>query len=122
MRSRSALTFSDANLTITTSAYARLELPRYIWVVELSTYEGLVGDQSDPHASKDRKIVGEVLIDATGQMDDSSVIGYHLLGLLITNPNYDYYQPPKAAKEDIFVILRTVRDDCPYHVYTAQKR
>ena len=95
-------------------AYARLDLPRYVWLAEFSLVENLCSSLSG-ESDKERNVVGEFLVDATGADDISSIISFHLPGFLIVNSLFVKDEDEDEDEDELIYYL--IEDDLPYESY-----
>jgi hypothetical protein len=80
--------------------YWCMQMPKYIWVVELANRADLSG-----RAPLDRKIIGEVLFDSTGHHLDpvASLLAFHLDDRLIIRrppPESDRFEEVKLQRHE----------------------
>ena len=89
------------------SRYKCMQMPKYIWVVELARNSDLVGTSLD-----DRKIRGEIILDSTGNrhVPEETLLAFHLNGKMFI---------PREAKNRAELI---VVDSTPYSPLLRSKR
>lgn len=68
--------------------YASLNMPRYIWVVDFSLRSSLCSPLPPRGQQSERKVIGEMLLDATGATEIDSLIAIHLPGVVFIDPIY----------------------------------
>jgi hypothetical protein len=87
--------------------YKCMQMPKYIWVVELSRNSDLVGISFD-----DRKIRGEIILDSTGNrhVPEETLLAFHLDGKM--------FIPRKAEKPAELIVV----DSTPYSPLLRSKR
>jgi len=70
--------------------YRQIELPEYIWLIEISTVEMY----NSPAEAGQRLIMGEIIVDPTATDRDFAVILLHVPGLLLYNSEPSGLRPP----------------------------
>lgn len=81
------LIYKSSTSLLLRNRYSQMDLPRYVWLIELFSEHNLRSKINQE--KRDAKIViGEILIDATGNDSMCAVITVHLPGILFINSLY----------------------------------
>lgn len=112
------------------AVYSLLELPRYIWLIEISTMDVYLGGSA--RNGTEKLIVGEVILDATGDDHSDSVIAFHLPGFVSVNPLFDPASGQYARKafnreqlekeRGLADVIYTIFDERPYELFDRETR
>lgn len=92
--------------------YSIIELPRYIWLVELF-YEDDLKEKIIGLGNNADIVIGEIIIDATGADNMSSIISFHLPGILVINPAY------QSNVDDTDVSYFEIINDTPCELFSS---
>jgi len=96
---------------------SKLSLPRYVWLIELCYIEHIINGADSKNG--ERRIIGEIIIDATSNDDILSIVCTHFPGYLITNVIYDVDMQDDS---ETMLGVYAVPDDCAYESFDRSRR
>jgi len=82
---------------------SEMDFPRYVWLTEIFTPDGI----------GEKKVCGEIIIDATGIEHDQSILWFHLPGIVL-RPSPDIEDNEASHVTFIF-------EDCSYPLFLGSR-
>ena len=79
--------------------YSQIDLPRYVWLIELF-FEKELRSKIIQEGKNAKIVIGEILVDATGNDAMYAVIAVHFPGIVFINNMYDPINLKNSSEED----------------------